>query len=120
SDAFAALPEHAGKIASAYWTDVAKYLRDPRQGGALHPAFLIVLALVFSAARRKIAVWEKSASDASSAILVFERPYAAALAATLVLVTAPLFFQLPTTVRQLLTIVSLVPMLRLARPVISA
>jgi small-conductance mechanosensitive channel len=120
SDALAALPEHAGKIASAYWTDVAKYFRNPRQGGALHPALFIVLALVFSAARRKIAVWEKSGSDASSAILVFERPYAAALAATLVLVTAPLYFQLPTTVRQLLTMVSLVPMLRLALPMISA
>ena len=120
SDALAALPEHAGKIASAYRTDVAKYLRDPRQGGALHPAIFIFLALVFSAARRKIAVWEKSGSDASSAILVFERPYAAALATTLVFVTAPLFFQLPTAVRQLLTIVALVPMLRLARPKISA
>jgi small-conductance mechanosensitive channel len=120
SDAVAALPEHAGKIAGAYWTDVDKYLRDPRQGGALHPAIFIFLALVFSAARRKIAVWEKSGADASSAILVFERPYAAALATTLVLVTAPLLFQLPTTVRQLLTIVSLVPMLCLARPMIGA
>ena len=120
SDAVAALPEHAGKIASAYWTDVAEYLRDPRQGGSLHPAILIFLALVFSVARRKIAVWEKSGSDASSAILVFERPYAAALATTLVFVTAPLFFQLPTAVRQLLTIISLVPMLRLVRPKISA
>src|SRR5688572_14647016 len=120
SDALAALPEHAGRIAGAYWTDVAKYIHNPREGGALHPALFIVLALVFSAARRKIAVWEKSGADASSAILVFERPYAAALATTLVLVTAPLFFQLPTTVRQLLTIVSPVPMLRLARPMIGA
>ena len=119
SNAVAALPEHAGKIASAYWTDVAKYLRDPRQGGTLHPAIFIFLALVFSAARRKIAVWEKSGSDASSAILVFEQPYAAALDTTLVFVTAPLFFQLTTAVRQSLTILALVPMLRLARPKIS-
>jgi len=89
SDAVAALPEHASKMAGAYWTAVAEYLREPRQGGALHPAIFIFLALVFSAARRKIAVWEKSGSDASSAILVFERPYAAALATTLVLVTTP-------------------------------
>ena len=120
SDAVAALPEHVGKIAGAYWTDVAEYIRDPRQGGALHPAIFLFLALVFSAARRTIAVWEKSGAGASSAILVFERPYAAALATTLVFVTAPLFFQLPTVVRQLLTIVALAPMLRLARPMISA
>ena len=120
SDAVAALPEHVGKIASAHWTDVAEYIRDPRQGGALHPAIFLFLALVFSAARRTIAVWEKSGAGASSAILVFERPYAAALATTLVFVTAPLFFQLPTVVRQLLTVVALAPMLRLARPMISA
>ena len=120
SDAVAGLPEHAGKVASTYWTAVAEYFREPRQGGALHPALFIVLAVVFSVARRKIVVWEKSSADASSAILVFERPYAAALAATLLLVTTPFYFQLPTTVRQLLTIVSLVPMLRLARPKISA
>ena len=52
--------------------------------------------------------------------MVFERPYAAALATTLLLVTSPLVFQLPTVVRQLLFIVALVPMLRLARPMISA
>ncbi len=44
SNAVAALPEHAGKIASAYWTDVAEYLRDPRQGGALHPSHLHFLS----------------------------------------------------------------------------
>ena len=55
-------PSMLRKIASEYWTDVAEYFREPRQGGALHPAFFIVLAVVFSAARRKIAVWEKSGS----------------------------------------------------------
>ena len=90
------------------------------RAGLSIPLSSLSLPLVFSAARRKIDLWEKSGADASSAILVFERPYAAALAATLVLVTAPLYFRLPTTVRQLLTIVSLVPMLRLARPTISS
>jgi hypothetical protein len=41
------------------------------------------------------------------------------LGTTLFLVTTPLYFQLPTTVRQLLTIVALAPMLRLVRPKIS-
>ena len=120
SDAVAALPEHLRKIAIAHWSDIVEYFGNPRQGGALHPAIFIALTVVFAAARRKIARWEKSGADASSAILVFERPYAAALGTTLLLVTGPLYVQLPTTVRQLLTIVSLVPMLRLARPKISA
>ena len=119
-EAFKALPEHVRKIGSAHWSDIVRYVREPRHGAIHHALLFIVLAVVFSAARRKISVWDKTGSDASSAILVFERPYAAALATTLVLVTAPLFFQLPTVVRQLLTIISLVPMLRLARPMISA
>ena len=62
---------------------------------------------------------EKSGAAASSVISVFERPYAAALATTLIFVTSP-FFQMPTVVRQLLTILMLVPMLRVARPMLSA
>ena len=115
-----AFPNHMRQIGRAHWSDIVRYFSNPHAGGALHPALFVGLALLFSAARRKIAVWEKSGSVTSSAISVFERSYAAALATTLVLVTAPLFFQLPTVVRQLLTIVSLVPMLRLARPMISA
>ena len=118
-EALDALPEHVRKVGSAHWSDIVTYVREPRHGAIHHALLFIVLALVFSAARRKIAVWEKS-GVASSAILVFERPYAAALATALLLVTSPLVFQLPIVVRQLLFIVALVPMLRLARPMISA
>lgn len=114
-----ALPEHVRELSIAYGSDIVKYAREPREGSALHAALFIFLALVFSAARRNIDGWEKSGADASSAILVFERPYAAALGITLVFVTSP-FFQMPTAVRQLLTIVALVPMLRLVRPTVSA
>ena len=79
----------------------------------------IVLVLLFTAARRKLALSQKSGAAPSSVISVFERPYAAALATTLIWVTSP-FFQMPTVVRQLLTIVMLVPMLRVARPMLSA
>ena len=79
-EAFKAFPEHVRKIGSAHWSDIVRYVREPRHGAIQHALLCIVLALVFSAARRKIALaWEKSGADASSAILVFERPYAAAL-----------------------------------------
>ena len=119
-EALDALPEHVRKVGSAHWSDIVTYVREPRHGAIHHALLFIVLAVVFSAARRKISVWDKTGSDASSAILVFERPYAAALATALLLVTSPLVFQLPIVVRQLLFIVALVPMLRLARPMISA
>jgi hypothetical protein len=51
--------------------------------------------------------------------LVFERPYAAALATAWVVATSP-FFQMPTAVRQLLIIVVLVPLIRVVRPVVSS
>ncbi len=119
AEALTALPQHVRSIAAADWSDIVTYLREPRDGGAVHGALFIILALVFAAARRKIDVWDKSGADASSVILVFERPYAAALAMTLVAATSP-FFQVPTAVRQLLTVVALAPMLRLARPMVSA
>jgi len=119
ADALTALPGHVRSIVAADWSDIVAYLREPSDGGAVHGALFIILALVFAAARRKINVFDKSGADASSVILVFERPYAAALAVTLVISTSP-FFQMPTVVRQLLTVVALAPMLRLARPMVSA
>ena len=118
ADALTALPEHMRSIAAADWSDIVTYVREPRDGGAVHGALFIILALVFAAARRND-VWEKSGAAASSAISVFERPYAAALATTLIVSTSP-FFQMPTAVRQLMTVVALPPMLRLARPMVSA
>ena len=119
ADALTALPQHVHSIAAADWSDIVTYLRELRDGGVVHGALFIILALVFAAARRKIDVFDKSGADASSVILVFERPYAAALAMTLVAATSALF-EVPTTVRQLLTVVALAPMLRLARPMVSA
>ena len=118
ADALTALPEHVRSIAAADWSDIVTYVREPRDG-AVHGALFIILALVFAAARRKVDVWEKSGTPASSALSVFERPYAAALATTLFISTSP-FFQMPTALRQLLTVVALAPMLRLARPMVSA
>ena len=118
-EALDALPGHLRGAGSAQWSEIVKYLREPHQGSALHAALFIVLAVVFSAARRKLAAWEMSGVATSPALLVFKRPYAAALAMTLIFVTSP-FFQVPTAVRQLLTILMLVPMLRVARPMLSA
>ena len=117
-EALDALPGHLRRAGSAHWSEIVKYLREPRQGSALHAALFIVLAVVFAAARRKVVAWEKSGVATSPALLVFKRPYAAALATTLIFVTSP-FFQMPTAVRQLLTTLMLVPMLRVVRPMLS-
>jgi potassium-dependent mechanosensitive channel len=117
TEAVTTLPGHLRRVGSVHWSEIVKYVRESREGSGLHVALFIVLALMFSAARRKFVAREKSGAATSSVISVFERPYSAALATTLMLVTSP-FFQMPTIARQLLTIVMLVPMLRVARPML--
>jgi small-conductance mechanosensitive channel len=118
-DALKTFPEHVRRLGIAHWSEIVKYVREPGQGGPQYAALVILLALLFCAARRKIPAWEKSGAAASSAILIFERPYSAAWATISLIVTSP-FIQLPAPVRQLLTILVLVPMLRLARPMLNA
>ena len=117
-DTLKVLPEIVRNLGAAHWTDIVKYVGEQREEGALPGALFIVLALVFSAARRKIAAGDKSGGAALSAILVFERPYSVALATVLIYLTSP-FFQMPVALRQLLTIVALLPILRLVQPMVS-
>ncbi|HSK31364.1 MAG TPA: hypothetical protein VLA17_15495, partial [Candidatus Limnocylindria bacterium] len=114
-----AFPEHVRKVGIANAAEIIQYIREPREGSGFHAAFFAVLALLFSAARRKIQTWDDSGGAASSALSVFERPYSAALTITLLVVTSP-FFPMPRAVHHSLTLLSLLPMLRIARPVVSA
>jgi potassium-dependent mechanosensitive channel len=115
----AAMPDHVRRISINYWSSLVTYVRQPKSGAARDAALFILLVLLFSAARRGVSEGERPGTAATSAISVFERPYAAALAVTFVFVTSP-FFQMPIAARQLLTILSLLPLLRLARPMMSA
>ena len=118
SDAFKGLPEHLREISHDRWSNIGKYIRESRQGG-LHGTLFIVVALLFLLVRRKLDHWRKSGSSASPALQVFERPLSAALVTVLVVVTSP-FIQISLPVKQLLTIIALVPMLRITRPVVSS
>src|SRR5262245_22374751 len=113
--ALGALPEYVRHVSKSRWSDIAKYVRHPNEGIVLHGMLFVVVSLVFAAARRKVDAWQKSNSLISSALSVFERPYSAALVIILLFATSP-FFQVSNTVRQLLTMVALVPMMRLAQP----
>jgi potassium efflux system protein len=117
ADALTMLPGHVRKVSSAYWSEIARYVSEPREGGAVDAALLVFLTIVFCLARRKVSGRQDLDSPASPGLSVFERPYAAALATGLIFATSP-FFQMPTSVRQLLTIAALVPMIRLARSMV--
>ena len=112
-------PDYARKVAPIYWTDFLTYLRDPRYGVPLHGGLFIVLALVFCAARRRIPRWTKDGTVEFRPITVFERPYAAAAVVTLLAATS-LYFQMPTSVRQSLAVLMLVPAIRVVLPTVHA
>ena len=114
-----ALPEHLRKVAIGHGSEILKYIREPREGSSFLAGIFFLLAMVFSAARRQVVTWKQSGATVSSAFVVFERPYAAALAITLLVATSPLFHN-PRGVHYVLSILAVVPMLRLARPGISA
>src|SRR6266446_4257155 len=119
AEARRALPERVRQVAAAYWADILLYVRSPAEGLPLHAGLFLVLALAFGAARRQVQRWLAAGEAASSALRVFQHPYAAALLVTLILATSP-FVQLPLTVREVFQIVALRPMMLLTQPVVAA
>jgi potassium-dependent mechanosensitive channel len=119
TEARTALPERVGQVATVYWSDILRYVRDPAAGLPLHAGLFLVLALVFGAACRQVQRWQAAGEAASSALRVFQHPVAAALLVTLLIATSP-FAQIPLTVREVFYIVALLPMLLLTQPVVAA
>jgi len=117
-DAIRALPTHVREVTHGRWSDLLKYVREPREGSGLHAGLFLVLAFLFAGARRKSLGWLKSGSPSSPALVVFMRPFSAALATPLVFATSP-FVELAAPVKQVLNIAALVPVLRIIQPVVS-
>jgi small-conductance mechanosensitive channel len=119
TEARTALPARVRQIATAYWSDMLRYLRDPAEGLPLHAGLFLVLAFVFGAVRRQVQRWQAADEAASSALSVFQHPVAAALLGTVFIATAP-FAQIPLTVRNVFYLVGLLPLLLLTQPVVAA
>jgi potassium-dependent mechanosensitive channel len=111
------LRTRVGEVAAARWADIVGYARDPSSGIALHTVLLLALGGVFLAARRQVRRSEASGADEPLGITVFDRPYAAALTVTLLVVSAPIS-AVPQSLRSLSAMLMLVPVLRLTRPAI--
>ncbi len=111
------LPERIRGIAGVHWNEYTRYVRDPSRGMALHIAVFAMLSAVFCAARRGRRRWSAVGNDELRTIAVFDRPYAAALIVTLLMVSSPLW-ETPSGARKLSVVLVLVPVIRLTRPVI--
>jgi potassium efflux system protein len=104
-------------IARSFRTNVREYIRHGSRGMPLHAALFLVLAMAACAARRKKDRWADGGTCLSSAVQVFDRPYSAALMVALLLVTG-VDSPTPARVKDVLSALALVPMIRLVRPVI--
>ena len=67
------------EIANDRWADISQYVRDPTRGMPFHVGLFVVLAALFSAARRRVRHWAKDGKDLPPAVMVFDWPYASAL-----------------------------------------
>ena len=103
AEARTALPERVRQVAAAYWADILHYVRDPAEGLPCTPGSS--WSWRSRSARRdgRVQRWQAAGEAASSALRVFQHPYAAALLVTLLIATSP-FAQIPLTVREVFEI----------------
>ncbi len=117
SHARAVLSARLREISRGFWLNIVEYLLDPSRGMPLHIALFGVLAAAAVAARRKKRRWTASGIGVSDAVKVFERPYSAALLIVLLFATSN-GSSAPARVKDILSALMLVPMIRLICPAI--
>ena len=113
----AALPDRLSGIARGFRANIREYLTDPSRGLPGHGLLALVLAAAAIAARRRRRQWAASGIGVSSAVSVFDRPYAVALASVLWVASAGVS-PAPARVKDLLMVLALVPAVRLVRPMV--
>lgn len=111
------LPIRLTDLSRGIWLNVKEYLRDPSRGMPLHATLFALLAVAACAARRKKRRWTAIGLGVSAAVKVFDRPFSAALMVVLLVATA-VISPTPTRVKNILSALTLVPMIRLVHPVI--
>ena len=112
------LPGRISEIAAAFWADIVQYVRDPSREMPLHAGLFVLLSLVICAARRNMHRWAAGGVDTPSAATVFDRPFVAALFASLYVATR-ISSPTPFTAKELFTVLALAAMIPLVKPVVS-
>jgi potassium efflux system protein len=111
------LPARLPEVGAAFRGALRQYISDPSQGFPMHAGVFVALALLLCSARRRVNRWSASGEGASSAEMVFEHPYSAALVGSLLVAAAPMS-PTPPMVRNLFLVLAVFPMIRLIRPVV--
>jgi potassium-dependent mechanosensitive channel len=105
------------EIAAGQRADIEQYINEPSKGMSLHISLFLLLTILLFIMRRQVRRWPDSSEGPSHATTVFDWPYSAALIGTLFVASSP---NLPTppTIRELFSVLELVPMIRLTKPVV--
>ena len=113
----AVVPTLIRKIAASCWADLYRYLSEPSKGLLGQAGLFVLLLLILLAVRRQVRHWTGNGQETTSAMAVFERPYAAALIVTMLWASSP-HSQTPPAARDLFNILVFLPMLRLLQQVV--
>ena len=111
----ARLPGIARDVAANCRKDILSYVSDPSRGLPLDLGLFMLLILVFCGMRRHLQHWKEDDKESSSAVAVLDRPHAAAFFGALFAASGP-FLQAPATVKAVLGIVAIAPLIRLTKP----
>ena len=104
------------EVAEDPWAEIEQYLRDPSRGMPVHLGFLVLLSVLFFAMRRQVRRWTPG-EDSPVMTIVSERPYAAALLASLLIASSPTS-PAPATIRTLFEAFAMAPIIRLMKPAV--
>jgi potassium-dependent mechanosensitive channel len=104
------------EVASDPWAEIEQYLHDPSSGMPVHLGFFALLSVLFYAMRRQVRRWTLGEGSPVMTI-VSERPYAAALLASLLIASGP-SSPAPATIRSLFEALAMAPIIRLIRPTV--
>jgi potassium efflux system protein len=114
----ASLAARVSEIAAGFRTDLVQYVRDPSREIVLEVGLFFLLTILFVAARRVLRRWTADGGKTSFVAMVFDRPYSASLLAVWFVATR-YTSATPPLVKDLLTVLALIPIVRLVQPAMS-
>jgi small-conductance mechanosensitive channel len=109
-------PKRLSETIPEWSKEFSRYMGGAAFGLPLHIGLFIVFAIFFSLARRSIHRWKADGAEISAKLLVFDRPFAAALFLTLSIASGPHTFS-PPIVKVIFEILIFAPIVRLVRSV---
>jgi small-conductance mechanosensitive channel len=112
-----AMPQHVRRVVSAFRDDIHDYVHDPSAGMLEQVTLLAVLAAIFVTTRHRVCRWTAAQIEVPASTMVFDRPFAAALAGAMLVATSPVS-SMPTEIKGVFQVVAVAAMIRVTLPLI--